>query len=107
MRIFVPAAGITRDSLAAKLDKTTGKVVLYPLDEFRRVVEINFIAPIYWALEMLGRIAEERHDRGTETLAKPSTSRARWSSRLGFLAGNRVRLPMRPPRPVGGAAARS
>ncbi len=64
VRIFVPAAGITRDSLAAKIDKTTGKAALYPMDDFRRVVEINLVAPIYWALEMLGRIAEDRHNRG-------------------------------------------
>ena len=64
VRIFVPAAGITRDSLAAKIDKTTGKAALYPVEDFRRVVEINLIAPIYWALEMLGRIAEDRFSRG-------------------------------------------
>jgi 3-oxoacyl-[acyl-carrier protein] reductase len=62
--ICVPAAGITRDTLAAKLDKATGKAALYPLDEFRQVVEINLLAPIYWALEMVGRIAEDRHARG-------------------------------------------
>ena len=63
-RICVPAAGITRDSLAAKLDKTSGKAALYPIDDFRRVVEINLVAPIYWALEMVGKIAEDRHTRG-------------------------------------------
>ena len=64
MQILVPAAGITRDSLAAKIDKTSGKVALYPLEEFRRVIEINLIAPVYWALEMVGRIAEDRYSRG-------------------------------------------
>ena len=44
-RICVPAAGITRDTLAAKLDKTTGKAVLYPIEDFRRVLEINLVAP--------------------------------------------------------------
>jgi 3-oxoacyl-[acyl-carrier protein] reductase len=63
-RICVPAAGITRDSLAAKVDRQSGKAVLYPVDEFRRVLEINLTAPIYWALEMVGRIAEDRHARG-------------------------------------------
>jgi len=62
-RICVPAAGITRDSLAARLDKATGKVALYPIEDFRRVVEINLVAPIYWALEMVGRIAEDRFAR--------------------------------------------
>jgi NAD(P)-dependent dehydrogenase (short-subunit alcohol dehydrogenase family) len=64
VQILVPAAGITRDSLAAKIDKTTGKVALYPVEDFRHVVEINLVAPIYWALEMLGRIAEDRQSRG-------------------------------------------
>ncbi|MGO8752384.1 MAG: SDR family NAD(P)-dependent oxidoreductase [Thermoguttaceae bacterium] len=64
VQILVPAAGITSDALAAKIDRTTGKVALYPVEDFRRVVEINFIAPIYWALEMLGRIAEDRFSRG-------------------------------------------
>ncbi len=59
-RICVPAAGITRDTLATKLDKHTGKAVLFPVDEFRRVLEINLVAPVYWALEMVGRIAEDR-----------------------------------------------
>ena len=34
------------------------------MEDFRRVVEINLVAPIYWALEMLGRIAEDRFSRG-------------------------------------------
>lgn len=63
-RICVPAAGITKDSLAAKLDKSTGKVALYPIEDFRRVLEINLTSPIYWALEMVGRIAEDRFAKG-------------------------------------------
>lgn len=60
-RICVPAAGITRDSLAARIDKESGKAVLYSLDDFRAVLEVNLVAPIYWALEMVGRIAEDRY----------------------------------------------
>ena len=56
--ICVPAAGITRDQIAAKIDKVTGRALLSPRDTFRLVVEVNLIAPIYWALEMVGRIAE-------------------------------------------------
>ncbi len=63
-RICVPAAGIARDSLAVKLDKTTGKAMLFPIADFRRVVEVNLVAPVYWGLEMVGRIAEDRHHRG-------------------------------------------
>ena len=35
-----------------------------PIEDFRRVLEINLVAPVYWALEMVGRIAEDRHARG-------------------------------------------
>jgi NAD(P)-dependent dehydrogenase (short-subunit alcohol dehydrogenase family) len=62
--ICVPAAGITRDSLAVRIDKENSKAVIYPAQTFREVTEINLIAPIYWALEMVARIAEDRHRRG-------------------------------------------
>jgi NAD(P)-dependent dehydrogenase (short-subunit alcohol dehydrogenase family) len=64
VHICVPAAGITRDALSVKVDKATGKAVVYPRDLFREVTEVNLIAPIYWALEMLARIAEDRFRRG-------------------------------------------
>jgi NAD(P)-dependent dehydrogenase (short-subunit alcohol dehydrogenase family) len=62
--ICVPAAGITRDDLAVKMDKQKGEVVVYPLEKFRLVTEINLIAPVYWAMEMVAGIAEDRHRRG-------------------------------------------
>jgi NAD(P)-dependent dehydrogenase (short-subunit alcohol dehydrogenase family) len=62
--ICVPAAGITRDQLAVKVDKKTGKSSIYPLENFRLVVEINLIAPIYWAMELVSRIAEHRASQG-------------------------------------------
>ncbi|MBL8326354.1 MAG: SDR family oxidoreductase, partial [Rubrivivax sp.] len=62
--LCVPAAGITRDDLAVRIDKNTGKARIYPLAQFRLVVEVNLIAPVYWALEMIGRIAEDRAQRG-------------------------------------------
>jgi NAD(P)-dependent dehydrogenase (short-subunit alcohol dehydrogenase family) len=62
--LCVPAAGITRDDLAVRVDKATGKARIYPQEQFRLVVEVNLIAPVYWALEMLGRIAEDRAARG-------------------------------------------
>jgi NAD(P)-dependent dehydrogenase (short-subunit alcohol dehydrogenase family) len=62
--ICVPAAGITRDSLALRLDKETGKLRIYPVETFRQVVEVNLIAPVYWALEMIARIGEDRIARG-------------------------------------------
>ncbi len=62
--ICVPAAGITRDALAVKVDKTTGKAAIYPEEQFRQVVEINLVAATYWALEMVARIAEDRVRKG-------------------------------------------
>jgi NAD(P)-dependent dehydrogenase (short-subunit alcohol dehydrogenase family) len=64
VHICVPAAGVTRDGLAVKVDKETGKAVLYPIETFRTVTEVNLIAPVYWALEMVARIAEDRRRRG-------------------------------------------
>lgn len=62
--ICVPAAGITRDALGVKLDKTTGKAIVYAEELFRQVCEVNLVAPVYWAMEMVARIAEDRHRRG-------------------------------------------
>ncbi|HZI82954.1 MAG TPA: SDR family NAD(P)-dependent oxidoreductase [Casimicrobiaceae bacterium] len=62
--ICVPAAGITRDDLAVRIDKETGKARIYPGDRFKRVIEVNLVAPVYWALEMIGRIAENRAAAG-------------------------------------------
>lgn len=63
-RICVPAAGITRDDLAVKVDKESGRVMIYPIERFRQVMEVNLIAPVYWALEMVAGIAEERRAAG-------------------------------------------
>jgi NAD(P)-dependent dehydrogenase (short-subunit alcohol dehydrogenase family) len=60
----VPAAGITRDDLAVRVDKVTGKARIYPVDRFKQVIDVNLVAPVYWALEMIGRIAEDRSARG-------------------------------------------
>ncbi len=62
--ICIPAAGITRDELALRLDKSTGKMRIYPVETFRLVVEVNLIAPVYWALEMVARIGQDRVARG-------------------------------------------
>jgi NAD(P)-dependent dehydrogenase (short-subunit alcohol dehydrogenase family) len=63
-RICVPAAGITRDALSVKVDKETGKAHIYPVETFREVMEVNLVAPIYWALEMVTHIAEDRIKQG-------------------------------------------
>jgi NAD(P)-dependent dehydrogenase (short-subunit alcohol dehydrogenase family) len=62
--IIVPAAGITRDRLAVKIDKETGKADIYPEDDFRLVLDVNLMAPVYWGLEMVARIAEDRASKG-------------------------------------------
>ena len=62
-RICVPAAGITRDRLAVKIDKDSGKADTYAVETFREVLEVNLVAPTYWAIEMVARIAEERNAR--------------------------------------------
>jgi len=63
-RICVPAAAITKDSLAVRIDKATGRALIYPIEDFRKVVEINMIAPIYWAMEMVAAVAKDRSSRG-------------------------------------------
>lgn len=62
--ICVPAAGITRDALAVKVDKETKQANIYPIDNFKLVVDINLIAPVYWAMQMIANIAQDRAKRG-------------------------------------------
>jgi len=72
--VCVPAAGITRDQLGVKMDKQTGKASVYPIENFRLVMEVNLVAPVYWALEMVARIAEERLRKG----------KGRWAAEEGI-----------------------
>ena len=62
--ICVPAAGITRDGLAVKINRESHQAQLYPIEQCREVVEVNLIAPVYWALEMVSRIAARRSTQG-------------------------------------------
>ena len=62
--ICVPAAGITRDALAIKVDKETKKANMYPIENFKLVVDVNLIAPVYWAMQMIANIAEDRAREG-------------------------------------------
>jgi 3-oxoacyl-[acyl-carrier protein] reductase len=64
VNICVPAAGITKDGLAVKIEKETKKVSIYPIDTFRQVIEVNLVAPVYWAMEMVAGIAEMRAIQG-------------------------------------------
>ena len=63
-RICVPAAGIARDALAVRVDKESGVANVYPQETFQAVIYVNLIAPIYWSLEMVARIAQQRHQDG-------------------------------------------
>jgi NAD(P)-dependent dehydrogenase (short-subunit alcohol dehydrogenase family) len=64
VHICIPAAGITRDRLAVKYNKETGRIELYPRKDMEEVLGINLIAPIYWAVEAIGTVAEDRANRG-------------------------------------------
>ncbi len=64
VNICVPAAGITRDGLAVRIDKQTKAVSIYPIETFRQVMEVNLVAPVYWAMEMVAGIAEMRAGQG-------------------------------------------
>ncbi len=91
-RVCVPAAGITRDRLTIKVDKETGKADMYPIADFRLVCEVNLIAPVYWAMEMVARIAEERKATGRDPLGA-----GRGNPGHGDL--HRIDLAARHPRP--------
>jgi NAD(P)-dependent dehydrogenase (short-subunit alcohol dehydrogenase family) len=62
--ICVPAAGITRDRLAAKFEKDTGRVEIYSEEDFQRVLEVDLIAPIYWGIQTVASVAQNRMDKG-------------------------------------------
>ena len=64
VRICIPAAGITRDALAIKMNRKTGAVDMYPEDVFRLVLDVNLVAPAYWAMEMIARVATCRAGEG-------------------------------------------
>ena len=56
----VPAAGITRDDARrGALIAISGKARIYPVERFKQVLDVNLVAPVYWAVEMVVRIAEE------------------------------------------------
>ncbi|TWT42321.1 3-oxoacyl-[acyl-carrier-protein] reductase FabG [Phycisphaerae bacterium RAS1] len=62
--ICVPAAGITRDKLAVRVDREAGTVEVYPEADWERVLAVDLTAPIYWALETVASVARERLKRG-------------------------------------------
>lgn len=64
VHICVPAAGITKDRLAVKINKETGHAETYPRKDLEEVFAVNLIAPICWAMDAVSTVAEDRHRRG-------------------------------------------
>jgi len=64
--LCVPAAGITRDRLSVKITGKNGSVThsIYSEDDFRRVLDIDLFAPIYWSLRTVASVAMDRSKRG-------------------------------------------
>jgi len=64
--LCVPAAGITRDRLCVKVHQNNGwtSPSIYSETDFRRVVDVDLIAPIYWAMRTVGSVAVDRTKRG-------------------------------------------
>jgi NAD(P)-dependent dehydrogenase (short-subunit alcohol dehydrogenase family) len=60
VQICVPAAGITKDRLAVRCHKDNGRADIYPRKDLEEVLQINLIAPIYWAMETIATVAEDR-----------------------------------------------
>ena len=56
------------------MDKQTGRASIYPIEDFRLVMEVNLVAPVYWAIETIARIAEERLRKG----------KGRWAAEEGI-----------------------
>ncbi|MHC5109700.1 MAG: SDR family NAD(P)-dependent oxidoreductase [Planctomycetota bacterium] len=63
--LCVPAAGITRDRLSVKIARNNGSasVNIYSEKDFRRVIDVDLIAPIYWAMRTIGSIGKDRKQR--------------------------------------------
>ncbi len=64
--LCVPCAAVVRDRLAVKLAQSNGTVEhdIYAEEEFRRVLDVDLIAPIYWALRTVASVAVFRAKRG-------------------------------------------
>lgn len=73
--LCVPAAGITRDRLSVKVDQRNGSSTanIYSEDDFRRVIDVDLVAPIYWAMRMVASVAVDRAKRGLSQWAPEET----------------------------------
>jgi NAD(P)-dependent dehydrogenase (short-subunit alcohol dehydrogenase family) len=62
--ICVPAPAETLEQVTIKVDGETGCAAIYPVARFRKSLEVNLVAPVYWALETIARLAEHRKALG-------------------------------------------
>lgn len=64
--LCVPAAGITRDDLSVRITQGNGALHanIYCESDFRRVLDVDLIAPVYWALRTVASVAMDRAKRG-------------------------------------------
>ena len=90
----MPAAGITRDSLAVKFNKETGKAEPYSIATFRQVMEVNLIgamATIDAAVELMtdggGQIVGISSVAGTRGLREGTVYAATKAFVSNYLAG--------------------
>lgn len=60
--LCVPAAGITRDRLSVKIEQNNGssRALIYDEADFRRVLDVDLLAPIYWAMRTVASVAMDR-----------------------------------------------
>ena len=82
--ICVPAAGITRDELAVRIDRDTGKARIYPIERFKHVIDVNLVAP-----------GDSRNGIRPRECRAPSCSSAPCPRRV-----TAARFPTRVPRPA-------
>ncbi len=63
--LCVPAAGITRDRLCVKVKANNGSTTfsLYAEEDFRRTIDVNLLAPVYWAMRTVASVAVDRAKR--------------------------------------------
>lgn len=64
--LCVPAAGITRDRLSVKISRDNGTAIatIYDEGDFRKVLDVDLIAPIYWAMRTIASVAKSRAEKG-------------------------------------------
>ncbi|MCY4051225.1 MAG: SDR family NAD(P)-dependent oxidoreductase [Gammaproteobacteria bacterium] len=78
VEICVTAAGILRDGLAVQVEKQSGNIELYSDQQFRQVIEVNLMHPIYWSMETIAGIASKQQQQRID----------KWNSHMGIQGVN-------------------